>query len=135
MAKKVIKKTNSKRSAGRPAKKVYKKEYCEQLIQHLAAGYSFVTFAAKIGIARSTLYDWAKKYPDFGAAKDEASIHNRYFWEKTGIEIATGETRGNAAVWIFNMINRFPDDFKNNRDKEVTDNKVEIKLNYNPKKK
>lgn len=124
------KKATTRRTAGRPTKTVYKKEYCDQIKEHMAEGLSFVTFASKIGISRSTLYEWVKKYPEFKEAKEQASLHNRIFWERLGIGIATGTMRGNAAVWIFNMINRFPDDFKNNRDKEVTDNKVEIKLKY-----
>ncbi len=135
MAKKITKKTTKKatthkRTAGRPTKTVYKKEFCDMLIEHMAEGLSFVTFASKIGISRSTLYEWAKSHPEFKEAKDKSSIANRLFWERIGIGLATGQNRGNAAVWIFNMINRFPDEFKNNRDKVETEQKVEIKLKY-----
>lgn len=58
---------SDKRSAGQPTK--YKPEYCEMLIEHMSKGKPFQTFAAKIKVKRSTLYNWASEIPEFAEAK------------------------------------------------------------------
>ena len=52
----------------------------------------------------------------------KAELKNREFWERKGIELVNGAT-GNAAVWIFNMKNRF-----NWRDKTEVDQKGDVKI-------
>lgn len=52
----------------------------EQVRKWAAAGYTDVEIAAQIGVSRKTIYEWAKKYPDFGAA------------------LAAGQERSNEAV-------------------------------------
>lgn len=52
---------------GRPTK--YKPEYCEQLIEHMAAGNSFWSFAGKVRVSFETLDNWTKQNEDFMEAK------------------------------------------------------------------
>lgn len=47
----------------------YKEKFCNALIQHLAKGYSYQSFAQKLGIHKTTLYQWELSYPQFFKAK------------------------------------------------------------------
>lgn len=105
-------------SAGRPTD--YKEEYCQELIDHMAAGYSFESFAGLIGVARSTIYKWAEDVPQFSDAKNAAFEQSRLFWEKQGIK---GLYEGiNATLWIFNMKNRFPEQWRDKQEIEQNSN-------------
>lgn len=123
---------------GRPSK--YKKEYCEMLIEHMSKGLSFESFAAIPRVCDDTLREWEKVNPDFSAAKKIAFQLNRLFWEKLGIDHilneSTSEQEGksrshtsktlNSTVWIFNMKNRFPKQWREKVDHEI-EAKQEIK--------
>lgn len=91
---------------GRPTK--YKKEYCEKLIVHMSKGLSFESFAADCQCDRDTLYAWAKSHKAFSDAKKEGTALCEKRWEEIGMAGMAGKIKGfNAAVWIFNMKNRF----------------------------
>jgi hypothetical protein len=46
----------------------YRPEYCQDLIDFMKKGYSLASFGAEVRKSRETLYQWMKKYPDFGEA-------------------------------------------------------------------
>lgn len=109
-----------KKGVGQPTK--YKPEYCEMLIEHMAEGYSFESFAAKTNASRISMFRWVKEFPEFAEAKEMAFDKCQLFWEKKGIDnivnISESETTTgiggtsnsrslNSATWIFNMVNRF----------------------------
>ena len=91
------------------------------LIEHMAQGLSFESFAAVIKVNRDTLYEWEKIYPEFSDTKKEALEQCLLFWEKLGIDNIIkkkdSEWQGDsgwskdrsldATAWIFNMKNRF----------------------------
>ena len=92
----------------RPTK--YKKKYCDELIRHMAQGYSYETFGAVIGTCKQTIYTWEGLHPEFLDAKREAFAVCQMFWEKLGIDHITNThqgTRLNGQVWALNMKNRF----------------------------
>lgn len=89
----------------RPSK--YKKEYCDMLIEHMAKGLSFECFAADLRVCKQTLYTWTEKHPEFLDAKRHGEIRCMRWWESLGCSLASGNRQGNAAVFIFNMKNRF----------------------------
>lgn len=91
---------------GRPT--LYRQEYCALLIEHCEQGLSFEAFAGLIGVAVDTINEWANVHTEFSAAKKVASAKCRIFWERMGRSIALGKLKNaNAAVYIFNMKNRF----------------------------
>lgn len=108
---------------GRPTK--YKKEYCDALIGHMQKGLSYESFGGVVWVDRDTLYEWEKKHREFSDAKKIGASLCRKWWEEAGID---GMTSGsiNAAIWIFNMKNRFP---------EWRDVKEIDRTNYTPKDK
>lgn len=93
----------------KPGRKTkYKPEYCQELISHMESGYSFESFGAKIGVARDSVYEWTKQFPEFAEAKKMALDKSLLFWERLGMAGVTGKIDGfNSTVWIFTMKNRF----------------------------
>lgn len=107
----------------------------------MAQGLSFESFAGVLGVSDFCIENWARTHEDFHRAKTIGTQKSRLFWEKIGIrgclglpvpgfEYQTGNF--NAAVWIFNMKNRFKwrDTFHHRND----ESNVEITLAYDPQK-
>ena len=89
------------------------------LIDHMATGMSFLTFAALAKCSEEVLYEWTENYPDFLQAKKEAMVLNRSFWENKGVT-GFGERYFNNVLWIFNMKNRFRGEWNDRSDSKVT---------------
>ena len=105
--------------AGRPTK--YTPQMCEDLIEAGKQGMGKAEMAAHIGIHRDTLNDWGKNNPEFSAALKEAVSQSQAWWERKGREGATGEVDGfNSTAWIFNMKNRFREDWRDKHEVEAT---------------
>lgn len=91
---------------GRPPK--YKKEFCEKLIDHMAKGLSFESFAGEIGVTFKTLFNWAARYPKFLQSKDLGTAKSIKWWETVGNAAAQGSIPNfKGTSWVFNMKNRF----------------------------
>ena len=102
---------------GRPAK--FKKSYNKELIEHMGKGFSFESFAGKIDVARSTLYNWLESQPSFMDAKNTAFEKSRLFWERIGIHGTVGKLPGwNPTGWIYNVKNRFPNEWNDRKEAE-----------------
>ncbi len=84
----------------------YRPEYCQEVVEHMAQGLSFNTFAGKIGVGRDALYEWVNKYPEFAIAKDRAFAARAEFFERKMIEgITQGVKMGAAPLLIFALKN------------------------------
>lgn len=121
---------------GRPTD--YRPEYCQMLIDHMASGLSYLSFAAVVDCNESTLYEWEQKNPDFSNAKKDALSKNRLFWEKLGINHITNgpqDQKLNSTVYIFNMKNRFPKEWRDRIELSGDDKPLQITMNYERKKK
>lgn len=70
-------------------------------------GFSFESFGAEIGVHRDTLYEWVVKHAAFSDAKKLGTLHSMKHWEHEGMRGMWKGKAFNAAVWIFNMRNRF----------------------------
>lgn len=125
--------------AGRPT--TYDEKYCEMLVEHMAKGFSFESFASVTDTCKDTLYEWVKVHEEFSDAKKRATEKCRLFWESIGIqhiinrETMTRDEDGNttvektslnSAAWIFNMKNRFKNEWKDKQEIEgdISINKV-----------
>jgi len=138
---------------GRPTK--YKPEFDALLIDHMASGLSYQSFAGECSVCIDTLYEWERANPSFSYAKKIGFEKNRTFWEKLGIQHiinksdSSSESFGggagssqsssrslNSTVYIFNMKNRFPKEWRDRV--EVAGDKdapLNITMNYERKKK
>lgn len=110
-------------AGGRPT--TYKPEYCDELIKHMASGLSFESFAGLIGCALSTLYEWEKVNPAFSEAKKEGFEKNRLFYERAGVTMMQ-DGQGSATVWLFNMKNRFPKQWRDKQEVESTNTNINL---------
>lgn len=106
------------RRPGQPTR--YDPTYCAQLVAHMSGGLSFAAFAAKIGVCRDTLYEWASKHRAFSDAKKRGEAASLLWWEQLGQAAALGiQIKSNdgkttidgkkvsPALWIFTMKCRF----------------------------
>lgn len=93
----------------RPSK--YNPKFATQIIKHCSQGFSFETFAHKIGVTDRTLRNWQQVFPDFAEATDRAKIAAQYFFERQLIEGITGKgnsmDKRNASLLIFALKTRF----------------------------
>lgn len=127
--------------AGRPTS--YEERFCDLLIEHMAKGYSFESFASVTDTCKDTLYEWVKVYPQFSDARKKALDKNRFWWEKQAIEnilnkeetekdsegnLRTVKTSINAPIWIFNMKNRFKDEWKDKQEVETTPSTLTVRI-------
>lgn len=75
------------------APSLYKQEYIPQLLKHSEDGYSFESFAAKIGVDRSTLYNWCDEFPEFFDARKKAKDLLTLYFEDVYRRIYLGQLR------------------------------------------
>ena len=86
----------------------YKSELMEKLPQMFSEGESVVQVCVKLDITKRTFYDWVDKYPEFRDAYEKGREISEDWWINTGKQGMRGQiTSFNAAIWIFNMKNRF----------------------------
>ncbi len=103
-----------KRSGGHPTK--YQPEYCETLIEHLGAGYSFESFAGLLRVNKSTIYNWLVLYPEFKEAKEVADGLSR-LWAETQLKLQVqGDAKANPIPLIFFLKNRFPNEWRDRKE-------------------
>lgn len=100
---------------GRPS--IYLPEYCNDVIEHMAKGFSLQSFAGLCGVNRQTLYLWKDAHPEFREACEIGMERSRFWWEKVCIENLVYSQMGkriDPRMWQFNMMNRFREDWTDN---------------------
>lgn len=98
-----------------------RKKACEAVCEHLAQGLSQDCFP---DADWDTVERYIKDFPeDFPAEKiKEARRKGRMFWEGAGRDGAIGKIPNfNATSWIFNMKNRYKEDWRDKHDHGFTD--------------
>lgn len=96
--------------------KAERQEAFEAVYQHLSSGFSRSSFPLSDW---DTVERYMRDFPeDFPAEKiAEAMRANALEWERIGMDGARGKIAGfNAAAWIFNMKNRFKEDWRDKHD-------------------
>ena len=85
---------------------LYRPEYCERLIAHMAMGHSFAAFGGSVRVARRTLYLWLDTYPEFREAHEVATLACQNTLESIGLKGMIGGIKGfNPTPWIFMLKN------------------------------
>lgn len=102
---------------GRPTK--YKPEFCDKVIELAKVGASKAEMALELDIAYSTFDVWQNDIPEFSDAVKRAERISQGWWEREG-RIATfgGKDGFNATSYIFQMKNRFSEDWRDKRETE-----------------
>ena len=102
---------------GRPTE--YLPEYCERVIELGKLGKSLTQMACELDVHRDTLYEWARAHPAFSDALTRARQWSQTWWEDKGQ--AGLDTSGfNASLWSRSMAARFPDDYTERKQTELT---------------
>jgi len=109
----------AKHPGGRPTK--YDPAMCEIVIQCGAEGKTLVGMADALNIHRDTLHEWRKSNPEFSDAIKFGLMKSQAWWEETG-RIATfgGVQNFSATAYIFQMKNRFAEDWRDTVKQEIT---------------
>ncbi len=102
---------------GRPS--TYDPSYCELVLELGAEGKSRAQIAAAIGVSRNTLTNWANSYADFATALTAAQDLALAWWENAGQQNMT-RSGFNATAFIFQVKNRFRDDYRDMSAHELT---------------
>lgn len=101
--------------AGRPTK--YRKEMAAQVAEMGTGGEGLCEIAAELGIHYQTFLDWQAQHPEFSEAVKVARRNSQAWWERQGRLGIFGGTEGfNATGYIFQMKNRFPDDWRDRQE-------------------
>lgn len=108
-------------SGGRPTK--YDPKMCERVLECGAEGMGVCEMADELGIHYETFMAYRAKHPQFSEAVKEALRKSQAWWERKGRQATFGGTEGfNATSYIFNMKNRFSEDWKDKRETEHSGN-------------
>lgn len=94
---------------GRPSK--YDPTYCDLVLELGAEGMSKAQMAACIGVNRDTLQEWSRVHPEFSVALKNATELALAWWETAGQRNMTRQGF-NATAYIFQMKNRFRDEYR-----------------------
>lgn len=79
---------------GRPS--LYKPEYCDLVVKHMADGNSFWSFAAVVDVCFDTLSEWTKVHPEFSEAKRRGVAKLLAFDEKIARAGSSGQLKRHA---------------------------------------
>lgn len=105
--------------AGRPT--LYRDEYCDLVIEHMAEGASLTSFAGEIGVARSSINEWMGAHPEFSEAVNVGKAKCASWWEKVNRSIAqVGGGTGSAQACALGLKNMAADDWREKVDVDVT---------------
>ncbi len=121
---------NDKRPVGRPTK--YDPAYCEAVVEHMAEGASLTSFAASIGVSRSTINLWIDANPEFMEATKRGKAVCAAWWERLGRNQAVSG-QGNATLVIFGLKNMAAEDWRDRKeldhqssDRSMSPTRIEI---------
>lgn len=104
-------------AGGRPSK--YNPDFCEQVVKLGAEGMGVCEMATELGISWDSFNTYREEHPEFSGAVKEALRQSQAWWEGKGRQATFGGCDGfNATSYIFQMKNRFKDDW---RDKQETE--------------
>ncbi len=102
---------------GRPTD--YRPEFCDKAIELAREGCGKAEIALELGTSRPTLDAWTEKHPDFLYAMTQARELAAGWWEAQGRK-GIWSREFNANAYRLQVMNRFPDDWRDKTTQEVT---------------
>ena len=116
---KAPKKSPERHPGGRPT--LYRDEYCAQIVQVMAQGFSATGFAGQIGVSRDTITEWAAVHKEFSAALKAGKAACGTFWERQAIKTGVnGGGPGTATMITFALKNMAGRDWADKQAVEVS---------------
>ena len=109
----------TKRPMGRPTK--YNPAMCDQVIECGREGMTLAEMAAALGVDRATLRDWRETHDEFSRSVKRGLDLAQAWWERQGRVATFGGCDGfNATSYIFQMKNRFSEDWRDRHETEIS---------------
>lgn len=106
-------------AGGRPTS--YRADHCATVIASGKEGKTLAEMARDVGVDRMTLRTWTKDHPEFFAAVKAGLDLAQAWWEDQGRIATFGGIDGfNATSYIFQMKNRFREDWADISRTELT---------------
>ena len=106
-------------AGGRPTK--YDPSFCDRVIECGKEGMGKCEMACELGICYNSFELYQEQHPEFMKAVKDAMRHSQAWWEKQGRLATFGGTDGfNATSYIFNMKNRFSNDWRDRQEREIS---------------
>lgn len=96
------------KKVGRPP--AYQPKFCDRIIELGAMGYSQARMAADIGVAKQTISEWAKRYPEFLDALTRARTLSQSWWESQAQD-GLKNREFNTPLYLGSMKSMFRDDY------------------------
>jgi len=104
---------------GRPTK--YRPEYCERLVELMAAGNSVNAAAMEMGFDNASMYDWAGKYPEFSIAMSRGKQALATWYEKEAKNnLANGRYNANLFKFLSANVIGWSDKVEHNTKVEIS---------------
>ena len=104
--------------AGRPSK--YDPSFCDVVIAAGEEGKTLAGMADALDVDRETVNNWRDQHPEFSRAIKRGLEKAQAWWEDQGRIATFGGVDGfNATSYIFQMKNRFKDDWRDKQDVDV----------------
>lgn len=107
-------------AGGRPTK--YEQRFCDEVIEHMKDGASLTSFAAEVGVARSTINEWIDNQPEFSEAVKIGKARCAAWWEKLSRIGASGAAPVNPTLIIFGLKNMAAEDWREKQEIDHTTN-------------
>lgn len=100
----------------------------EMMIQIGKEGGMHVHYANALGVARATLDVLERDYEDFALTLEEAKRYSEEWWIHKAMEAFEGgkSKMFNQHLWGFIMKNRFPMDWKDKTEMDITSNGKDV---------
>lgn len=108
----------AKPKIGRPT--LYRPDMCAIVYEIGKDGGSNIEMIHKLDIAATTFYEWVRTNAEFRAAVERAELASQVWWENKGRERTFDSKDFNALSYIFQMKNRFPQDWRDRQHLEHT---------------
>lgn len=115
---------------GRPIE--YREEMCDRVIEVGMEGGSLMEMCFTVCRSYQTFQRWRQNYPEFKEAVKTAQNLSQVWWEKQGKLATFGGVEGFSAVsYIFQMKNRFRDDWRDRHEHTGPDGGAAIQVIVN----
>jgi hypothetical protein len=96
---------------GRPSS--YDPSVNEKVLELGKQGKTLCQIACALDVMRSTLYEWAKNYPEFSDTLKKAQEYSQSFWEHVGQTGMVGKIKGfKEGTFKYYMSCRYRDDYQ-----------------------
>ena len=103
-------------------KALFDERFGIKLVEHMASGLSYQSFAGAIGVSKRVLERWEEN-DSWIEWKARAVAQGLLYWEQMLHAATTKEALADAKLMIFKLKNMFPDEYKD---------KVEVETNQAP---